>query len=552
MIQLEHTAYPGQETQEYCSQFVEQVRLLAPVDRVAVILFDQELSSSRVAFNWRAEETLLTNPEPAFAPGLSAEKEVLTLPLYGGEGRIGTALLHSRAGIKLGRQQTQMVYRISEALAMRLENTELNRRIQGEAAKTAGLEEIARIVASAPEFGRVYNRFAATLNELIDFQRISINLIDLDRACLAKRFLAGPVYSGLPQGNDRYHFGGQTQHLIDTGRTLIRDDIAKDLMYPRDQRHLDDGLRSTIAVPIFSRDRIIGTMCLRSLRVAAYGRREQSILERLAERIAPALENTMLAQRLQAREEELAVLEEIARILTSAPAIDQVYQRFAIELQRLVEFGSMNINFIDVAGSSLVNKYLFGEGRPNRYAGAVRPLKGTFAERVLASGQTVIHQLSADSDSPVERELLEYGIKTSITLPLVSKGQIIAVLGVRSHLADAYGPREQEILERLAVQITPAVASAQLAEQQEARDRGVATGNEGSGQSASRHADLAHTLRGPLTSIKGYASSLLRTDVDWSEELEREFLETIDREADRLNHAVSELLDSSPDRDLPD
>ena len=55
-----------------------------------------------------------------------------------------------------------------------------------------------------------------------------------------------------------------------------------------------------------------------------------------------------------------------------------------------------------------------------------------------------------------------------------------------------------------------------------------------------------------MTSIKGYASSLLRTDVDWSEELEREFLETIDREADRLNHAVSELLDSSPDRDLPD
>ena len=52
-----------------------------------------------------------------------------------------------------------------------------------------------------------------------------------------------------------------------------------------------------------------------------------------------------------------------------------------------------------------------------------------------------------------------------------------------------------------------------------------------------------------MTSIKGYTSSLLRRDVDWPEELEREFLETIDREADRLNQAVSDLLETTLDRD---
>ena len=472
---------------------------------------------------------------------------MLNLPLYGGEDRIGAALLHHQAGIRLGRQNSQAFYRISEELAMRLENAEMSRRIQGEAAESWTLDEIARIVTSAPEIRRVYNRFAAMLSELIDFQRISINLIDLDRACLAKRFLAGPVYSGLPQGNDSYHFGGQTQHLIDTGRTLIRDDIAKDLIYPRGQRHLDDGLRSTIAVPIFSRDRIIGTMCLRSQRVAAYGRREQSLLERLAERIAPALDNAMLAQRLQARDDELAASDEIARIITSATSIDQVYKKFANELQRLVEFNWMNINFIDVAGGRLVNKYLFGDFRPDHYVGAFKPLAGTFSERALASGQAVIRQWSDDPTSPVERELLGYGIKTGITLPLAFNGRIIATLSLRSHLSDAYGPREQEILERLAIQITPAVAGAQLAEQQKARDRGGSPGEGGSSQSTSRRADLAHTLRNPLTSIKGYTSSLLRTDVSWPEE--REFLETIDREADRLNQAVSDLLDTSPDED---
>ncbi len=216
-----------------------------------------------------------------------------------------------------------------------------------------------------------------------------------------------------------------------------------------------------------------------------------------------------------------------------------------------MEFDWIHINFVDAAAGRLVNKYLYGERRPNHYVGAMKPLAGTFSERVLASGQAVIRQWSADATSPAEQELREYGIKAGITLPLAFNGQIIATLSLRSHLTDAFGSREQEILERLVNQIAPAVAAAQLAEQQQAQGAGVSTGEGGSGQSTSRHADLAHTLRSPLTSIKGYTTSLLRTDIAWSEELEREFLETIDREADRLNQAVSDLLDTSLDRDLP-
>jgi len=382
VIQLEDTAYLDREIHQHCSQFVDQVQLLAPVDRVAVVLYDRGLSSSRIAFEWRAEEAPHIDPEAVTTTAGRPERRVLNLPLYGGEGRVGAALLHSQAGMNLGRQETQMVYRVSEELAMRLENAELS-------------------------------------------------------------------------------------------------------------------------------------------------------------------------QRLQAREQELAALEEIARIMTSAPAIDQVYERFALELQRLVEFDWIHINFVDAAAGRLVNKYLFGERRPNHYVGAMKPLAGTFSERVLASGQAVIRQWSDDAPSPVEQELREYGIKAGITLPLAFNGQIIATLSLRSHLTDAFGSREQEILERLVNQIAPAVAAAQLAEQQQAQQAGVSTGEGGSGQSTSRHADLAHTLRSPLTSIKGYTTSLLRTDIAWSEELEREFLETIDREADRLNQAFSDLLDTSLDRDLP-
>jgi two-component system sensor histidine kinase KdpD len=56
---------------------------------------------------------------------------------------------------------------------------------------------------------------------------------------------------------------------------------------------------------------------------------------------------------------------------------------------------------------------------------------------------------------------------------------------------------------------------------------------------------VSHDLRTPLASIKASATSLLQQDVDWSPEAVREFLVTIDEEADRLNTLVGNLLDMS-------
>jgi K+-sensing histidine kinase KdpD len=56
--------------------------------------------------------------------------------------------------------------------------------------------------------------------------------------------------------------------------------------------------------------------------------------------------------------------------------------------------------------------------------------------------------------------------------------------------------------------------------------------------------DLAHKLLTPLTTIKGYVSSLLQSDAADSPELQQEFLRAIDRAADQLNEAIRRLLAS--------
>jgi two-component system sensor histidine kinase KdpD len=56
---------------------------------------------------------------------------------------------------------------------------------------------------------------------------------------------------------------------------------------------------------------------------------------------------------------------------------------------------------------------------------------------------------------------------------------------------------------------------------------------------------VSHDLRTPLSSIKAAASSLQQKDVDWDAEARLSFAATIEREADRLNRLVGNLLDMS-------
>jgi len=55
----------------------------------------------------------------------------------------------------------------------------------------------------------------------------------------------------------------------------------------------------------------------------------------------------------------------------------------------------------------------------------------------------------------------------------------------------------------------------------------------------------SHELRSPLTSIRGYAHTLVREFGRLGEETQKEFLEGIASEAERLGHLISDLLDMS-------
>ena len=56
---------------------------------------------------------------------------------------------------------------------------------------------------------------------------------------------------------------------------------------------------------------------------------------------------------------------------------------------------------------------------------------------------------------------------------------------------------------------------------------------------------ITHELRNPLGFIKGYTTTLLRSDTQWDQTTQQEFLKIIDQETDRLQELIDNLLDSA-------
>ena len=56
---------------------------------------------------------------------------------------------------------------------------------------------------------------------------------------------------------------------------------------------------------------------------------------------------------------------------------------------------------------------------------------------------------------------------------------------------------------------------------------------------------ISHELRTPLTSIKGFTTTLLAEDVVWEPEEQRDFVQTIQQETNRLQELIDHLLDLS-------
>lgn len=131
---------------------------------------------------------------------------------------------------------------------------------------------------------------------------------------------------------------------------------------------------------------------------------------------------------------------------------------------------------------------------------------------------------------------------SAICVPLITGQTKVGVLALLNLRQPASFTREgMAFLQRVADLITLSIENARLREEMEA----TKALSEANRLKAELISTLAHEMRTPLTSIKGYSTALLMEEVTFDPETQQEFLQIIDEECDVLQDLIHDLLESS-------
>lgn len=137
-----------------------------------------------------------------------------------------------------------------------------------------------------------------------------------------------------------------------------------------------------------------------------------------------------------------SIIAEIGQIISSTLEIEEVYEKFAETVKKLIPFDRIVITIINPEGGKISNAYVSGVDVPGFQVGNIAPLAGSFSEEIARTRKGILIQ--AENQQEFTDHFLQIlstfqvGLRSMISVPLSSKDQVIGVLHIHSLAANAY------------------------------------------------------------------------------------------------------------------
>lgn len=319
------------------------------------------------------------------------------------------------------------------------------------------VEAITEVISQSESLGQILRFSVVKLSQVLPVSCCWIQLVDEANGKLTLAVQQG-FTPEMTQEMAQLKLGQSLTGLVALyGRAITTADIATDPRYTL-KTPSQAGLHSFCAIPLSSEKKIVGVLGIASSAKSEFRPQDVSLLNIVGRQLGAALGRAGLYK--EARE-RLALVNKLARIISSSLDIQEVYEGFAEELRKLMNVDWATIAFIEgdklrfVALSTKIG--IVWERRK------VLPLSGTTIEWVAHHKQTLV-----ESDLAQERKFwtgeqhLKQGIRSIIYLPLITKGEVFASLIIASRRPNAYGQRELALLEQISTQISGAIDNVRL------------------------------------------------------------------------------------------
>ncbi len=454
------------------------------------------------------------------------------VPLNSGSETMGALSVGSGdATVTYTRAQLGLLQAIADQTVGAIVKARLLQETQQRAHQLSTLNEITRQLTSTLEQEPLLRNILENAVSILNCEAGTLFMMDEQTGDLVFRVTAGPVASNLlgqrlPAGT------GIVGRAVQLRAPVIENEGQRSATrYEGSDKQTGFTSRALLAVPMQIKDRILGVIEVINRRDGLpFVEDDQNLLTAFAGQAAVAIENARLLaltdQELTARVEELSIMGRIVRELNASLEVDRA-MRITLEwAMRQANAEAGLIGMLEENELRIMAQQGYEEILSEQSTSRI-PLELPAISSVIQSGQS--SQVSLVSNGA--KGILP-SAHTQIIIPIRREAQVIGLILLES-TSDSQG--NLAFLNRLSDNAAIAISNAQLYD-------AVQRANLAKSDFVSF---VAHELKNPMTSIKGYTELLAAGSVGQVNDMQANFLSTIRSNVERMSALVSDLNDNA-------
>ncbi len=428
---------------------------------------------------------------PAVEEEVGAEewhaRDLLLVPMYSGAGEL-------LGVISLGNpfDRKRPTRRVVEALeifanqaAIAVENAQLFREREWRIAELNALNRISRAATATLDLDAmllsIYERLAEA--RVLEVESFYIALYDAERQRL--RFYPVVDRGVLYDAEEDAAVEGMARWVVEHREPLLLEEIAQaveagEVEYVSLAGWEGERTRSYLGVPMMVGQDLVGVIAAQSYRPAAYGEREKQFLLTVANQVAVAVQNARLFREREQRLAELAILNEIGRVLTSALALDELLEEVYRQVSRVFDTTNFYIALYDEAGDEWESLLDVEEGKrmpPERYK-----VGAGLTGHIIRNKEPLLFHTAAELEAFHRQQgitAIGRPARCWMGVPLIAADKVVGVMGIQSYQEETlYSEQDLALFSTIAAQAAIAIDNARLFQERERRITELAILNE--------------------------------------------------------------------------